>query len=61
MKRRIQRRRGSGRITTVDAMKAALQKEWERLTIEETNAEIAKLPKIVDRCINVCGGNNFHA
>ena len=36
-------------------------KEWERITIEEINAEIAKLPEIMQRCIKQNGGNKFHA
>jgi transposase len=61
MKRRIQTRRGSERITTVKAMKKVLQEEWDKITIEEINNEIAKLPTIMRRCIEVNGGNKFHA
>ena len=61
LKRRIQRRRGSERITTRAEMVAMLQEEWDRLTIEEINNEIRKLPTIMQRCLNVNGGNKFHA
>jgi len=42
-------------------MMAALQEEWDRLTLEEINNEIRKLPTIMQRCLNVNGGNKFHA
>jgi transposase len=61
MKSRIQTRRGSERITTVTAMKRVLQEEWDKITIEEINREIAKLPTIIKRCIEVNGGNKYHA
>jgi transposase len=61
MKRRIQTRRGSERITTVNRMKQVLQEEWDKITIEEINTEIAKLPTIMRRCIGVNGGNKYHA
>jgi hypothetical protein len=61
MKKRIQTRRGSERITTVTAMKRVLREEWDKITIEEINTEIAKLPTIMQRCINVNGGNKYHA
>jgi len=41
-------------------MMAALQEEWDRLTLEINN-EIRKLPTIMQRCLNVNGGNKFHA
>ena len=43
MKRRIQRGRGSERVTTVPEMKKVLHEEWDRITIEEINKEIAQL------------------
>jgi hypothetical protein len=61
LKRRIQRRRASERVTTVADMKLVLQEEWEKITVEEINCEIDKLPTIVTRCLAVNGGNNFHA
>ena len=61
IKFRILRRRGSERITSVTRMQEVLVEEWEKITIEEINKEIAKLPTIVARCIAVQGGNNFHA
>jgi transposase len=60
MKSRIQTRRGRERVTTVSRMKEVLQEEWDRITIEEINREIARLPKVMERCIAVNGGNNFH-
>ena len=61
MKRCILRRRGSERITTVGDMRAVLIEEWERLTLDEINQEIAKLPSIMERCLAVKGSNNYHA
>ena len=42
-------------------MKLVLQEEWDKITIEEINKEVAKLPSIIAKCINVNGGNNYHA
>ena len=53
-------RRGSERITTATRMKEALQEEWDRITIDEINDLISRLPTVMQRCINVQGGNNFH-
>ena len=61
MKRRIQRRRASERVTTVTEMKAVLVEEWEKITVEEINREIDKLPTTVMRCLSVNGGNDYHA
>ena len=61
LKRRILRRRGSERITTVGAMKVVLQEEWDRIAVEEINLEILKLPVIMQRCLAVNGANNYHA
>ena len=61
LKRRILRRRGSEQITSVGAMKAVLEEEWDRLTIAEINLEILKLPEIMRRCLAVKGSNNYHA
>jgi len=60
MKRRIQRRRASERVTTVTDMKLVLHEEWEYITLEEINCEIDKLPTIVTRSLAINGGNNFH-
>ena len=61
MKRRIQSRRGSEHITTVQEMKQVLREEWEKITVEEINIEIAKLPAIMERSIKQGGGNKFQA
>ncbi|KAF8248736.1 hypothetical protein K440DRAFT_545932, partial [Wilcoxina mikolae CBS 423.85] len=61
LKRRIQRRCATERVTTVTDMKLVLREEWEKITVEEINREIDKLPTIVSRCLAVNGGNNFHA
>ena len=61
MERRIQARRGSERITTVQEMKQVLREEWDKITVEEINVEIAKLPNIMERCIKQGGGNKFQA
>jgi hypothetical protein len=60
MKSRFQTRRGSERITTLARMKQVLHEEWDRITIEEINREISRLPTVMQRCIAVQGGNNFH-
>jgi len=36
-------------------------KEWEKITIEEINHEIVKLPDIMLQCITINGGNKFQA
>jgi len=61
IKRRIQRRRASERVTTVAEMKVVLREEWEKITVEEINCEIEKLPTIMSRCLAVNGSNTFHA
>ena len=61
LKRRILRRCASERITTVTGMKATLFEEWEKITIEEIDREMKRLPTIVSRCLSVFGGNNFRA
>ena len=60
LKRRIQLRRASERVTTVSEIKSVLVEEWEKITVEEINQEIDKLP-IISRCLSVNGGNNYHA
>lgn len=61
MKERILRRQGAERIITVTDMRRDLVEEWEKIIIEEINTEIEKLSTIMERCITVNGGNNFHA
>ena len=61
LKRRIQRRHALERVTTITEMMAVLCEEWGKITIEEINEKIEKLPTIVSRCLSVSGGNNFHA
>lgn len=61
MKKRILRRRGSEKITSVSLMKEVLFEEWDKITIEEINLEIAKLPGIMQRCLAAAGGNKYHA
>ena len=61
LKRRILRRRGSERITTVSAMRQVLLEEWGKITIDEINREISRLPGIMARCLEVDGSNNYHA
>jgi len=61
LKRRIQRQRASERVTAVTDMKLVLHEEWEKITVEQINCEINKLPTIVTRCLAVNAGNNFHS
>jgi len=61
MKSWTQTRRGHERITFQQQMKQVLQEEWDRITIEEINKKVAKLPSIMAKCINVHGGNKYHA
>ena len=60
MKSRIQTRRDVERVTTAGEMKLILKQEWERITIEEINREVSKLPSILAQCISPKGGNKFH-
>jgi len=61
MKWRILRRRGAERITTPREMETVLQEEWDKITIEEINHEIVKLPDIMIWCIAANGGNKFQS
>lgn len=61
MKSRILRRRGEEKITTPTEMKAVLQEEWAKITVDEINNEISKLPLIMGRCMLQDGGNKFDA
>ena len=60
MKSRIKTRRGKKRITTAAQMRAVLQEEWNHITIEEINALYLRHPTVMQHCIAVNGGNNFH-
>ncbi|RPA88791.1 hypothetical protein L873DRAFT_1824029 [Choiromyces venosus 120613-1] len=42
-------------------MKDVLHEKWDKITIEEVNKEILKLPKVMQCCINVQGGNNYYS
>ena len=42
-------------------MKLVLEEEWERITVAEINLEFLKLLGIMQRCLAVNGGNNYHA
>jgi len=53
--------RGSDWIRTPAEMKVVLEVEWSRLTLEEINYKIVKLPDIMVRCIAKKGGNHFQA
>jgi len=60
MTSRIQTRRGSEKVTTAQRMRVVLQEEWDRITIGEINTLYNRLPTVMQRCIAVDGGNNFH-
>ena len=60
MKQRILRRRGVEKITTVSEMREVLKEEWEKISIEEINELITRLPKIMAQCIKVNGSNNYN-
>ena len=49
------------RTVLVPEMKKVLHEEWDRITIEEINKEIAQLPTTIFRCLAVKGGNNYHS
>lgn len=61
MNNRILRRRGCERIRTPAAMAEVLREEWARITVDEINREISKLPKIMKQCIQQAGGNRYEA
>ncbi|RPA88596.1 hypothetical protein L873DRAFT_1725460, partial [Choiromyces venosus 120613-1] len=50
----------SSTFTTINCMKDVLYEEWDKITIEEINKKILRLPKVMERCINVLGGGNYH-
>ncbi|RPA89497.1 hypothetical protein L873DRAFT_1616822, partial [Choiromyces venosus 120613-1] len=50
----------SSTFTTLTHMMDILHEKWDKITIEEVNKEILKLPKVMQCCINVQGGNNYH-
>jgi len=60
MKSRIQTHQGYERVTSITEMKETLQREWERITVQEVNKEISKLPRVKAKCIEQQGGNKFH-
>jgi len=61
IKRRIQRSRTSERVPTVAEMQVVLHEDWEKITVEDINRGIERLPTIMSRCPAVNGSNNFHA
>ncbi|RPB02492.1 hypothetical protein L873DRAFT_1841656 [Choiromyces venosus 120613-1] len=61
MKSHIQTYRGHEHITSLPQMKLVLQGQWDKITIEDINKEVAKLPSIIAKCIIVQGGNNYYA
>ncbi|RPA99510.1 hypothetical protein L873DRAFT_1683623 [Choiromyces venosus 120613-1] len=61
MKWRILWRHGAEQITTPREMETVLQEEWDKITIEEINHEIVKLPDIMIRCIAANSGNKFQS
>jgi len=42
-------------------MRLVLQEEWDRVTIEDINKEVARVSSIIAKWILVNGGNNYHA
>ena len=60
MKSRIQTRRGHERVTSISEMKEVLRQEWEKITGQEVNKEISKLPRVMAKCIEQQRGNKFH-
>jgi len=61
MKNRILRRRGCERIRIPTVMAEVLREEWGKITVDEINREISKLPKIMEQCIQQAGGNRYEA
>jgi len=61
MKSRILRGRGEERIATPAQMKEVLAEEWAKISLEEINNEISKLPLTMGRCMLQDGGNKFEA
>ncbi|RPA94779.1 hypothetical protein L873DRAFT_1700302, partial [Choiromyces venosus 120613-1] len=47
-------------FTTITQMKDVLYEEWDKITIEEINKEILRLPKVMQGFINVPGRGNYH-
>jgi len=50
----------SKRVTTAARMRVVLRGEWDWVTIGEINAHFQRLRTVMQRCIAVDGGNNFH-
>ena len=61
MKWRIQQHHTLEKVTTAAEIKVILCEQWKKITIEEFNCEIDKLPTIMFCCLAVNGSNNFHA
>ena len=61
MKSRILCRRGEERLTTPAQMKEVLVEEWAKISLEEINNKISKLPLTMGRCMLQDGGNKFEA
>jgi len=61
MKARILRQRGEEQVMNSGQMRIILKEEWDRITVEDINHEIAKLPSIVSKCILQDGSNKFQA
>jgi len=61
IKKRVLRRRGADKPTTRNAMVDALKEEWDKVTIEEINEAIERLPKRVKQCLKAKGDNNYQA
>ncbi|RPA90925.1 hypothetical protein L873DRAFT_1838836 [Choiromyces venosus 120613-1] len=60
LKSRIQTRRGNECVMSVKRMREVLVEEWNHVTIDEINREIQRLPTVMERCLNVHGGNDYH-
>jgi len=61
IKSRILRRREAEKITTPLQMREVFVEEWEKITIEDINNAISKLPMIMGRRMLHDGGNKFEA
>ena len=61
MKKRILCRRGVERITTVSAMREVLKEQWQKISIEEINKEIDRLPTVMTRSIEAGSSNNYNS
>ena len=50
MKKKILTRRGPDRATTVSWMREVLIEEWGKISVDEINREIERLPAILAKC-----------